>query len=247
MLDFLSQGMNPMLAAIGAAFVLFALLDTFAPARVLTASPAWRLRGGISALLYFAMALTAPLLWDGVLAQHTLFDASVLPFWAQVALGFLFFEGLVYVWHRTLHGADLLWRHLHQTHHSAERVDIWGAFYFHPLDTVAFAFLGSLALVGIVGVGVGAAMTINVMATLCAMFQHANIATPQWLGYFITRPESHALHHARGAHRFNYGDVPWFDMLFGTFRNPKNFPAEAGFHDGASLKLWSLLIGRKLA
>jgi sterol desaturase/sphingolipid hydroxylase (fatty acid hydroxylase superfamily) len=247
MLDFLSQGMNPMLAATGVAFLAFVALDACIPARVLARAPAWRLRGVISTLLYFAIALTAPTLWDAWLGAHTLLDVSGWPFWLQVAVGFLALEALIYVWHRTMHHIDPLWRHLHQTHHSAERVDIWGAFYFHPLDTFVFTFLGSLALVGCVGVSVAAAMTINVMALLCAMFQHANIRTPQWLGYLITRPESHALHHARGVHRYNYGDVPWFDMLLGTFRNPKDFPAESGFHDGASLKLWSLFIGRKLA
>ena len=236
-----------MLAAIGAIFVVFAVADVLAPARPLTNSPAWRLRGVISTGLYFAIALTAPAFWDAWLGENQIFSIAQLPFLAQVAIGFLVFEALVYVWHRTMHNVDPLWRHLHQTHHSAERIDIWGAFYFHPLDSLVFAFLGSLALVGGVGVGFEAAMTINVMATFCAMFQHANIRTPQWLGYFITRPESHALHHARGEHRYNYGDVPWFDMMLGTFRNPRDFPAETGFHGGASLKLWSLLIGRKLA
>ena len=43
-----------------------------------------------------------------------------------------------------MHSSDLLWRVFHQTHHSAERVDIWGALYFHPLDVIGFAFVGSL-------------------------------------------------------------------------------------------------------
>ena len=37
--------------------------------------------------------------------------------------------------------------------HSAERVDIWGAFYFHPFDMLGWAFLASLALV--LGFGAG--------------------------------------------------------------------------------------------
>ena len=54
-----------------------------------------------------------------------------------------------------------------------------------------------------------------------AIFQHANVRTPRWLGYFVQRPESHSLHHERGVHRDNYSDLPVFDMLFGTFRNPR--------------------------
>jgi sterol desaturase/sphingolipid hydroxylase (fatty acid hydroxylase superfamily) len=146
-----------------------------------------------------------------------------------------------------MHTLDPLWRHLHQTHHSAERLDVWGAFWFHPLDLAGFSLVGSLMLVGVFGVSLEAAIAITLIALFCNMFQHANIKTPRWLGYIIQRPESHAVHHQRGVHRFNYGDVPWFDMVFGTFRNPERAPDEAGFFDGGSSKLWSLFIGRKLA
>ena len=79
------------------------------------------------------------------------------------------------------------------------------------------AAAAGLMLVGVFGVSLEAAIPISVMAAFCSMFQHANLRTPRWLGYLITRPESHAMHHARGVHQGNYGDVPWFDMLFGTF------------------------------
>src|SRR3546814_7584790 len=96
---------------------------------------------------------------------------------------------------------------MHQMHHSAERVDIWGAFYFHPLDMVGWVFLGSLCLVGIVGLTPEATLIVSIMAVFCAMFQHANLKTPYWLGFIVTRPESHALHHERGVHAWNYGDI----------------------------------------
>ncbi|HEY0752256.1 MAG TPA: sterol desaturase family protein, partial [Chitinophagaceae bacterium] len=74
-----------------------------------------------------------------------------------------------------------------------------------------------------------------------SIFQHANIKTPVWLGYIIQRPESHAIHHARGIHAFNYSDVPLFDILFGTFKNPKNYSFESGFYDGASERIVDML------
>lgn len=229
-----------------AMFAAFAALDIVAPARRLPAVPFWRVRGVCTFGLYFAIAMTAPAIWDAAIAEQTLFDASVFPLRAQIVLGFVALQFGIYLWHRTMHLVGPIWRHVHQTHHSAERVDIWGAFWFHPLDMVGWALLGSLALVGGFGVSLEAAMAISLMATFCSLFQHANLKTPRWLGYLIKRPESHALHHARGVHRFNYGDVPWFDILFGTFRNPAHAPELAGFFDGASSKFWSLLIGRKL-
>lgn len=235
------------LGGIFSLYALFIALDTFAPARTQSTVKLWRLRGIVGFVAYYSIAFYAPIIWDGVLAEHTLFDASDLPIWAQFLTGFIIFEFFVYVWHRTMHAVEPLWRHVHQTHHSAERVDIWGAFWFHPLDMLGWAFVGSLALVGGIGVSVPAAIAINLIASFCAMFQHSNLKTPRWLGYIVMRPESHAAHHERGVHGFNYGDVPWFDMLFGTFKNPQTAPSEAGFFDGSSNRIWSLLIGRKLA
>lgn len=227
-------------------FATFAIADFLLQARHFPNVRLWRIMGLLSMALYFAIATWSPFLWDAWLGSHRLVEASTLPFAAQIALGFLLLQLGIYLWHRTMHRTELLWRAMHQMHHSAERVDIWGAFYFHPLDMVGWAFLGSLCLVGIVGLTPEATLAVNVMATFCTMFQHANIATPHWLGYLVTRPESHALHHERGVHAWNYGDIPLWDMMFGTFRNPRQWDAEAGFHPG-STRQWKMLLGRKVA
>ena len=146
-----------------------------------------------------------------------------------------------------MHNTPFLWRWFHQLHHSAERVDIWGAFYFHPFDMLGWAFIGSLMLVLGFGITAEAAIVVNVAATFCSMFQHANVRTPRWLGYLITRPESHSLHHERDIHARNYGDIPIFDMLFGTFENPRTFEGKVGFHDGGSKRLGAMLAGRLIA
>jgi len=153
----------------------------------------------------------------------------------------------IYAWHRTMHNVNFLWRWFHQMHHSAERVDIWGALYFHPFDSVGWAFLGSLALVLGFGVSAEAAIVINVIATFYGMFQHLNVRTPQWLGYVIQRPESHSGHHERGIHARNYSDLPFWDIVFGTFHNPREFTGECGFYDGGSKKVLPLLFGREIA
>ena len=79
------------------------------------------------------------------------------------------------------------------------------------------------------------------------MFQHTNIRTPQWLGYIVQRPESHSVHHQRGVHQWNYSDLPLWDIVFHTFRNPAEFAAEAGFHDGASAKIPQMLMFQDVA
>jgi len=228
-------------------FVAFALLDLVVRARRFPDIPLWKSKGIVFTLLYFAVVTYAPLMWDGLLGRYQLVDGSAWPFWVQLVVGFLFYEFLIYAWHRTMHNVQPIWRWLHQMHHSAERVDIWGAFYFHPFDMLGWALLGSCALVLGIGLSAEAALIVSVAATFCPMFQHANLRTPHWIGYFVTRPESHSVHHERGLHACNYGDIPLFDILFGTFRNPREWSGEAGFFDGGSRKLGAMLMGREIA
>jgi sterol desaturase/sphingolipid hydroxylase (fatty acid hydroxylase superfamily) len=228
-------------------FAGFAALDLVARARRFPDVSYWRLKGTAFMLLYFAVSTYAPLMWDGWLGQHQLYDGSQLPFWAQALGGFLLLELGVYAWHRTMHNVQPLWRFFHQMHHSAERVDIWGALYFHPLDMIGWAMVGSLMLVLGFGITAEAAIVVGLAATFCGLFQHANIRTPRWLGYLITRPESHSLHHERGVHARNYGDLPIFDMIFGTFENPREFEGEVGFHEGGSKRIGAMLFGKQIA
>ena len=221
-------------------------LDILAPARKFPLIPQWRLKGLLAAILYYVVASYSPFLWDEWLGQYRLIDAMGLPFYVAAPLALLVYQLGIYAWHRTMHAVPLLWRVFHQTHHSAERVDIWGALYFHPLDVVGFSLVGSLALTLLLGVSPEAVLFAILVSSFCGMFQHANLKTPQWLGYVITRPESHAVHHQRGVHRYNYGDIPVWDMIFGTFRNPKTWEAEAGFYDGASARTWEALTFRKI-
>ena len=228
-------------------FAGFALLELLLRGRSFPPVTHWRLKGTAFMLLYFALATYAPLFWDGWLGQYRLFAADTLPLWAQFVGGFLALELGIYAWHRTMHNTPFLWRWFHQMHHSAERVDIWGSLYFHPFDTLGFTFVGSLALVLGFGVSAEAAILINLLATFYGMFQHANIRTPHWLGYIIQRPESHSCHHERGVHARNYSDLPMWDMVFGTFHNPKTFDGEVGFYEGSSKRVGDLLRGRLIA
>lgn len=198
-------------------------------------------KGILFFVLYFFIAGYSPFLWDGWLSEHTLYDASGLPFWVATIAGFFLVELGIYFWHRTMHNAPFLWRTFHQMHHSAERVDIFGAYYFHPLDMLGFTLVSSLVLVGLFGIAAGPASVVVIATTFCALFQHSNLKTPKWIGYFIMRPEQHSVHHERGAHRYNYGDIPHWDALFGTYRNPAIWEEEAGFYDGASSKVLPML------
>jgi len=133
-------------------------------------------------------------------------------------------------------------------HHSAEAVDAFGAYYQHPLDVFFFTTWSSLVFFPLLGLTPEAGALGAAFLAFNAMFQHANITTPHWLGYIIQRPESHGIHHGRGIHRFNYSDLPLWDMIFGTFRNPRTVEGvAAGFYKGASARIPEMLIGRDVS
>lgn len=222
---------------------VFALLEHFWPRQAYVAIPFWKLRGVASIVSYLVIATAATTMWDGWLKGHTLFDVGHLPVWQQAGIGLLMAQFLRYWWHRALHGSDFLWRHFHQLHHSPERMDVWGALYFSPQDLMFFTLVASLASVGIFGLSPQAVLIFALITVGFALWTHANIETPYWLGYFIVRPEAHALHHERGVHKSNYCDLPIIDMLFGTFKNPRVPVAEAGLYDGASKEIFKMLRG----
>lgn len=230
-----------------ALFTALAVLERVRPARALPPVRGWRGKGVCFLLLSIAISSTVPLLWDAWLGEHRLVDARALGDAGGALAGFVAYEGVVYAWHRSLHRIGFLWRGFHQLHHSAERIDVFGSFYFHPLDVVGFAFATSLALVGILGLTATAATGASLMLTFCNLFQHSNVRTPRWLGYVIQRPESHGVHHQRGVHAYNYSDLPLWDLLFGTFRNPARCDAPAGFYDGASRRVLDLLVARDVS
>lgn len=228
-------------------FLAFLAYDTLRPARDYPTSRGWVLRGIAAFVLYAGVSTGFPFLWDEWLGAHRLVDATSLGTLGGAAVGIVSVSVFTYAWHRVLHSNEFLWRWFHQMHHSAERVDVAGAFYFSPFDMIGWTALGSLALVWVVGLTPGAAVLANVWATVMATFTHANIRTPRWLGYLIARPEMHAVHHERGAHSGNYCDLPVIDMIFGTYRNPDSFEGEVGFYDGASVRLKDMLLGRDVS
>lgn len=239
--------LHPVSLAVFGIYAALVLWEFLRPARQLPHAPWWRLRGLAAFGAYFLVSSYLPLFWTETLLPLQLFDLSGLGTWGGAAVGLLVYELCAYAYHRGMHASTLLWRGLHQMHHSAERIDTFGAFWFSPLDMAGWTAVSSFALTLVVGLTPMAATVVLLVLTLLAVFQHANIRTPRWLGYFVQRPESHSHHHGRGVHRDNYADLPVIDMLFGTFHNPRDFVPANGFYDGASLRVPAMLAFRDVA
>ncbi len=209
----------------------------------------WRVRATtISVVAFFAVAWIGEA-WGALIGDFHVFDGASLGTIGGTVVGILTYEFLHYWYHRAVHRWDVLWLRVgHQMHHSAEHVDVFGAYFGHPVDLGMFTTIAVLVLYVLLGLSPEAAALTAAFLGFNAVFQHADIATPKWLGYLIQRPESHRLHHARGVHHFNYADLPLWDIVFGTFRNrPKGDLPQAGFHDGASARVFEMLIGRDVS
>jgi sterol desaturase/sphingolipid hydroxylase (fatty acid hydroxylase superfamily) len=87
-----------------------------------------------------------PLLWTGHLERFRLLDLTPLGTWLGAVAGLLVYEAGVYAWHRSMHASNVLWRMLHEMHHSSERLDTYSAFWFSPFDMVGWTALSSLCL-----------------------------------------------------------------------------------------------------
>ena len=222
-------------------YALLILWETFFPARELPKVKNWKLRGLASFAVFFYLSTYFPLVWDTYLVDYQIFDLTALGTFGGAFVAVMIYEFGLYIWHYAMHKNDTLWKIFHQMHHSAERMDSYGAFYFSPMDMIGFSLLGSLCLVVVAGFTAQAATLFILITTFLAIFQRANISTPTWIGYIVQRPEAHTVHHAKGIHAYNYSDISLFDIIFGTFNNPKRYEHETGFYNGASKRVWDML------
>jgi len=179
-------------------------------------------------------ALVAPLL-----AHASLLDLSAWG-WTGAFPALVLTTLFTYWSHRLQHRFDALWRLGHQLHHAVARVDVASGMMFHPIDVFVQASLTTLAA-AVLGVTAEAAALAGVANFAIALFQHLNVATPRWVGFLIQRPEAHVLHHQRDVHSRNFGDLPVWDILFGTYANPPTVDVPVGFEPERGRRFWSML------
>ena len=187
----------------------------------------WTLLGVLGFVVTGAVNALAPALFVANLGAARLFDLSRLGLWGAAPVVVLT-TFLTYWTHRLQHRFDLLWRAGHQLHHSVARVDVASAAIFHPVDVLVQVAATTLAA-ALLGATSPATALAGLFGFFLAVFQHWNVRTPRWVGYVVQRPEAHCLHHERDIHARNFGDITWWDMLFGTYANPETFAGAVGF------------------
>jgi sterol desaturase/sphingolipid hydroxylase (fatty acid hydroxylase superfamily) len=236
------RAMNPVLIVALAALALITV-ERLVPATTLPRVPGWIprvlvLNGGQIAVVHLG-ALT----WDRWLPHLQLWNGEAFGAVAGIILGYVAITFVYYWWHRARHENPLLWRWIHQIHHSPARIEVVTSFYKHPAEILLNGVLSSTILYVLVGLTPETATIVVTITGVAELIYHGNIRTPWWLGFIFQRPESHRRHHEIGIHRGNYSDLPLWDILFGTFDNPREIPRTCGFGKQRERQLLRMLVG----
>lgn len=200
----------------------------------------WPFRVVLINLAQLGVIQLAGLTWERWLNQASVFHLDIGA-WQGGFIAYFIATFIFYWWHRVRHTSDFLWRTFHQIHHSPQRIEVITSFYKHPLEMVVNSIIGSLLVFALLGLSLEAAAAYTFFTAVGEFLYHTNIKTPHWVGYIFQRPEMHRIHHEYGKHKSNYGDFVWWDMMFGTYENPKEFKSTCGFDDEKEQRLSDML------
>jgi sterol desaturase/sphingolipid hydroxylase (fatty acid hydroxylase superfamily) len=231
-----------MLIIILLCFAICFLVERLSPGWKLPQVPTWTIRVLAINFAQLLIITVAGYSWEKWLSAISLFHLSnYLYNWQGGMFAYVIATFIFYWWHRWRHESDFLWRCFHQIHHSPQRIEVITSFYKHPLEMTVNSVIGSLLVYSLLGLNPEAGAVYTLCTALGEFFYHTNIKTPQWVGYIFQRPEMHRIHHEFEVHKNNYGDIVWWDMLFGTYSNPKEFKTSCGFDTEKELKLADML------
>jgi sterol desaturase/sphingolipid hydroxylase (fatty acid hydroxylase superfamily) len=232
--------------------MLPAILCVFATCLVLERlRPGWRLpavRGWWSRMLainavQLGVVVLAGFTWERWLRGTAVFHLAARP-WAGGLVAYFIATFVFYWWHRARHEYGWLWVAFHQIHHSAQRLEVSTSFYKHPGEMIVNSVIGSVLVYGLLGLSPQGGAFYTLCTALGEFFYHTNVRTPRWVGLLFQRPEMHRIHHQYGRHKNNYGDIVWWDMLFGTYENPATWDDRCGYDDAKERRLAAMLIYR---
>ena len=241
------MGALPVVGVVLALAALMMLVERWKPGRIWPKVPGWWGRALLLNGAQVGSVYLAGVTYDAWIGSHRPWSADGLGVWGGVAVGYLVHTFVYYWWHRARHRLGFLWRWVHQVHHSPQRIEVVTSFYKHPVEILINGLLSSVVLYLLVGLGPEAGAYAMLANGIAELIYHWNVSTPVWLGYLIQRPESHCVHHQAGLHHYNYADLPIFDLMFGTFRNPGRWAGTCGLGPESTRKLGTMLMGRDVS
>lgn len=158
---------------------------------------------------------------------------SQLPLWFQIICVTIIADFGFYASHRLMHNIPFLWK-FHAIHHSSEQLDWLAAFRVHPVDQVIVKGSSLLPVFAL-----GFSSTSIAIAGLIYQWQglliHSNIKfNVPFLKWIIATPDFHHWHHSNEAHSYNKnyaGQLPFWDILFGTQNMQSQLPKVYGIEE----------------
>jgi sterol desaturase/sphingolipid hydroxylase (fatty acid hydroxylase superfamily) len=227
---------------LGAFFGMFALMaiwEALAPrrARLLPRRVRWLHNLALVVLNSLILRLLFPVAAVGfalLTAERGwgLLNAFDVPFWWAFALSVIALDFAIYLQHVMFHAVPLLWR-LHRVHHADADIDVTTGARFHPIE-ILLSMLIKFAAIAVLGAPAAAVLAFEVLLNATAMFNHANLrlleSVDRLLRMILVTPEMHRIHHSMEAAETNsnFGfNLPWWDRLFGTYRDRARLPQES--------------------
>jgi len=147
-----------------------------------------------------------------------------LPAWARLILAVMALDLAIYLQHVLFHAVPALWR-LHRMHHADLEFDVTTGARFHPIEILLSMGI-KLGLVAALGAPPVAVLIFETLLNATAMFNHSNVCVPasldRVLRWVVVTPDMHRVHHSIVARETNsnFGfNLPWWDRLFGTYRD----------------------------
>ena len=198
--------------------LLFLFLERKFPGRELPVSKGWYFRAIAINLVQFLLIGLSGITWNKYFR-----DESLLGFgsWSHPIV-----EGLVYWvigtfifywWHRLRH-AKGFWLIFHLMHHRPKRIELLTSFYKHPVEIIADSIItGFLIYYVLGGTALAGAWTAFFGAT-GKYFYHSEYFDPKVARIFYSKTRDHSIHHQFDVHKYNFGDITWWDRMFGTFK-----------------------------
>ncbi len=222
--------------------ILIGLWELLAPRRALTVSKGIRWLNNLGLVFFNSFLLNAllPFLAVGValIARENgwgLLNQVELSFWLKVVSAIVVMDLVIYIQHVMVHAIPVLWR-LHRVHHADPDFDVTTGARFHTLEI--FLSMGiKFATILLLGPPLVAVVMFEVILNATAMFNHGNIRLPgkvdRVLRWFLVTPDMHRVHHSveDDEANSNFGfSLPWWDRLFGTYRDQPR-----GGHEGMQI------------
>lgn len=221
--------------------IVFLILERKFPGRELPNAKGWYFRAIAINLVQFLLIGLSGITWNKYFRNDSLLHLGSWSYPVIEGFVYWFFGTFVFYWWHRLRHANGFWLIFHQLHHSPKRIELLTSFYKHPIEIIADSIIASFFIYFVFGGTALAGAWTSFFGATGEYFYHSNIATPKWIGYFIQRPEHHSIHHQLDVHKYNFGDITWWDRMFGTFKEADDFAEQCGFPNDNESKFWDMM------